>query len=69
MSDEDLSTKNQRWIIRVQFDTRCTIQKLVPHVDEDRPGELFVRQGRQWRLIGRIQSEDKGTGRVTAVDE
>ncbi|ATB34061.1 hypothetical protein MEBOL_007562 [Melittangium boletus DSM 14713] len=55
-------------MIRIQFDTKCHIQKLVPHRYDDQPGELFERQGKAWKLIGIIKPEDKPYGFVTAVD-
>ncbi|MFY0569778.1 hypothetical protein ACN28E_38945 [Archangium lansingense] len=42
--------------------------KLIPYLDEERPGELYERQGRLWKLIGFIKPEDKESGIVTAVD-
>lgn len=69
MSPRDREARNQLWLIRIQFDTRCTIQKLVPHLDEDRPGELFVREGARWRRIGLILQDDKASGRVTALSD
>jgi hypothetical protein len=36
---------------------------------EDRPGELFLRQGQDWKLIGQILPEDKATGTITPVEE
>lgn len=68
MSPKDLKASNQRWLIRIQFDTACHVQKLIPHVGEARPGEVYAREGSRWRLVGLIQAEDKETGRITAVD-
>jgi hypothetical protein len=69
MSEKDRRAKTQRWKIRIQFDTACHIQKLVPNKNSDLPGELYERQEKSWKLIGRILPEDKEKGHVTAVDE
>ena len=69
MSKQDLSLATQRWQIRIQFDTSCHIQKLIPEKYSNLPGELYERQGKHWRLVGRIMPEDKSTGRITAVSE
>ncbi|MBZ4423194.1 hypothetical protein [Myxococcus sp. RHSTA-1-4] len=42
--------------------------KLIPYIGESRPGEVYVREARRWRLIGRILPEDKPFGIVTAVE-
>jgi len=67
MSRRDLEEDSQRWMIRIQFDTTCHVQKLVPHRYDDRPGELFERRGKGWKLIGIIKTEDKPYGFVTAI--
>lgn|SRR5215217_2514988 len=67
MSPEDRQADLQRFLIRVQFDTDCTIMKLVPYVNESRPGEAYVRRGKRWVLIGLIKNEDKRYGRITDV--
>lgn len=41
--------------------------KLVPCVNESRPGEAYVRRGKRWVLIGPIKNEDKRYGRITDV--
>ncbi|WIG94312.1 hypothetical protein [Myxococcus sp. SDU36] len=69
MSEEDRRANTQRYFIRIQFDSRCIIHKLVPHANETRPGELYVREAQRWRLVGRILPEDKATGRITTVTE
>jgi hypothetical protein len=69
MAPVDRQARTQLWLIRIQFDTACRIQKLIPHVAENRPGELYERQGKHWKLIGRILPEDKTSGRVTTVNE
>lgn len=69
MSSKDRSLATQRWQIRIQFDTGCHIQKLIPNKYSNLPGELYERKGKSWRLIGRILPEDKDSGRITAVDE
>lgn len=66
MSRWDMVSARQRWFIRIQFDTKCRVMKLVPYVGESRPGEVYERRGRQWALIGIIKPEDKAAGFVTA---
>jgi len=69
MSPEDRGHDRQLYMFRIQFDTRCRVQKLIPHhlEGDDRPGELYERQGKSWKLVGRILSEDKSTGNVTPI--
>jgi hypothetical protein len=69
MSDKDRRTDTQIYFVRIQFDSRCQLMKLIPHAKDERPGELFVREGKEWRLVGRILPEDKATGTVTSVKE
>ncbi|WP_002639683.1 hypothetical protein [Myxococcus hansupus] len=69
MSEEDRRANTQRYFIRIQFDARCIIHKLVPYANEPRPGELYVRVDKQWRLVGHILPDDKATGRITTVTE
>lgn len=69
MSEEDRQAGRQRWIIRIQFDTTCHIQKLIPQLGSTRPGELYERRGKSWALLGYILPEDKISGRVTSVEE
>lgn len=70
MSPEDRRAKNQRWVIRVQFDAECRVMKLIPHLDDPgRPGEVYVRRGKTWKLIGFIAPADKPFGYITPVDE
>lgn len=69
MSPLDRQSRTQLWLIRIQFDTACHIQKLVPSVSENRPGELYERQGSRWKLIGYIRPEDKASGRITPVED
>ena len=64
----DRRSATQFYSFRIQFDTACTLQKYVPYMNEDRPGELFVRRGKIWKLIGIIKPENKSTGIVTHVD-
>jgi hypothetical protein len=68
MSQQDRRGPNQLWSIRIQFDTKCHVMKLVPYVEDDRPGELYERQNKTWKLIGLIRPEDKATGIVTPVE-
>lgn len=70
LSPKDRLVDNQWWIIRIQFDTACHLQKLVPYSDDaTRAGEVYERQGYHWKLVGRILPEDKATGRVTAIED
>jgi hypothetical protein len=68
MSRPDMLAKNQRFFIRIQFDTSCHIMKLIPYLSEARSGEVYERQGKSWKLIGRINPEDKAAGIVTRVE-
>ncbi|ATB39903.1 hypothetical protein CYFUS_005351 [Cystobacter fuscus] len=67
LSEPDRRGRNQRYRVRIQFDTTCRIQKLVPYVREARPGEVYERQSGSWKLIGYIQPEDKDSGFITSV--
>ena len=69
MSREDKMLATQWYLFRIQFDGECHVQKLVPHVDERRPGELYERQGKRWKLVGYILPEDKELGYVTPAVE
>lgn len=69
MSSGDKMRTTQWYLFRIQFDSGCHVQKLVPHADEDRPGELFERQGKGWKLVGYILPENKEFGYVTPVGE
>ena len=64
-SDGDLSTQKQKWSIRIQFDTTCRVYKYVPHLGEDRPGEVFLRVGKTWRLESIVRTGDKPYGKPT----
>lgn len=68
MSDRDLWSHSQRWLLRIQFDSACRVMKLIPYIGENRPGEVYARQERSWKLIGHILPEDKPFGIVTAVE-
>jgi hypothetical protein len=68
-SPNDRVSATQIYSIRIQFDTACDIQKLVPYLTKDRPGELYERRGKHWKLIGLIKPEDKDRGRITPVDD
>jgi hypothetical protein len=61
-TDRDLSSDRQRWSIRIQFDTTCRIFKYEPHSGEPRPGEVFLRVGKSWRLHSIVRVEDKPLG-------
>jgi hypothetical protein len=65
MSRVDTAERNQLWTIRIQFDTVCHLQKLIPYRYEARPGEVYERLERRWKLIGYIQPEDKASGRIS----
>jgi hypothetical protein len=65
----DLKSATQMYSVRVQFDKSCHIQKLIPYLKEDRPGELYERRGKSWKLIGLIKPQDKASGRITFVDD
>jgi hypothetical protein len=69
MSVHDREISSQVWHIRIQFDTACHIQKLIPYENNDRPGELYERYGKTWKLIAYIKPEDKQTGTLTYIDE
>jgi proteasome lid subunit RPN8/RPN11 len=69
MSSDDLRAALQLFSIRVQVDTACNMMKLIPYLNESRPGEAYIRRGKKWVLVGYIQNEDKRTGRITAVDD
>lgn len=68
MSEVDRQAENQRWLIRIQFDTDCHVMKLVPNIGSARPGEVYLRQGKTWKLIGIIKPENKQLGIVTAPE-
>lgn len=68
-SMEDRRSDTQWYSIRIQFDTQCIIHKLVPHADDDMPGEVYVREARHWKRVGSILPQDKPSGRITAMDE
>jgi hypothetical protein len=68
-SPQDKKSATQLYSLRIQFDTACNIQKLVPYLTENRPGELYERRGKHWKLIGLIKPEDKARGFITSVDD
>jgi hypothetical protein len=61
----DLRTKNQRWSIRIQFDSTCHIYKYVSHTGEDRSGEVFRRVGKSWQPWSVVRVADKPIGTTT----
>jgi hypothetical protein len=67
LSEMDRQRRRQYWQFRIQFDSRCTIQKLVPNLGNSLPGEVYERRGKSWVLIGVIQPENKPYGYVTPV--
>ena len=70
MAPADRIAATQLWSIRIQFDRACTSMKLIPYIGSDtRPGEVYVRREKAWRLVGIIRPEDKRYGLVTAVND
>ena len=69
LSQEDREARRQRYSIRIQFDSVCHVMKLIPYLEENRPGEVYERRGRSWTLIGLIKPEDKDRGVMTPVDD
>jgi hypothetical protein len=69
LSGKDRLALRQLWQYRVQFDARCAIHKLVPNLDNPRPGEVYERRGKAWVLTGIIKPEDKPYGKVTPTSE
>jgi hypothetical protein len=62
MSPGDRIAATQIWSIRIQFDRACTVMKLIPHIDNaERPGEVYVRKEKNWKLVGIIRPQDKST--------
>lgn len=68
-SPADMRSATQLYSIRIQFDAACKLQKLIPFLNEERPGELYERRGSQWKLIGHIKPENKATGVISLVDD
>jgi len=60
----DTATRYQRYSIRIQFDTTCHVLKLVLHVNEPVPGEIFERVGKTWQLLRAIPVWDKESGKI-----
>ncbi len=48
---------------------RGTVMKLIPYINEDRPGEVYRREEKRWKRIGIIKPEDKADGFMTPVEE
>jgi hypothetical protein len=69
LSPIDALAKTQLWTIRIQFDSVCHTQKLIPYKNENRPGEVYERQGKTWKLIGLIKPEDKEYGIITPIHD
>ena len=70
LSQQDKMAANQLYFLKVQFDSACHIQKIVPHLDaRDKPGEVYSRRGKRWVLIGIIKPNNKAAGVVTPVSE
>jgi len=55
----------QKWSIRIEFDTHCRVYKYVLHLNEARPGEVFLRVGKTWRLQSIVRLDDKRDGKST----
>jgi hypothetical protein len=68
LSQDDRRRSLQVYSVRIQLDTSCRLMKLVPYVHEDRAGEVYLRKGRAWELVGYIKAENKEAGIVTAVE-
>ncbi|ADO68846.1 hypothetical protein [Stigmatella aurantiaca] len=68
-SRRDRVAATQIYSIRIQFDKACHLQKLIPYMNEARPGELYERRGKSWKLIGLIRPENKANGAITRVDD
>ena len=68
-SPRDRVSATQLYSLRIQFDTTCKLQKLIPYLTEERPGELYERRGKHWILIGFIKPGDKATGFITLVND
>lgn len=60
----DTSSRNQRYSIRIQFDTSCHVLKFVPHLHEPVPAEVFQRTGRAWQLLRVVPVYDKAKGKI-----
>lgn len=69
LSEDDLLEKNQLWFIRIQFDTTCHIMKFVPYAGEERPGEVYERTGKNWKLVAIIKPENKAAGIMSPPGE
>jgi len=67
LSEKDQRSDRQYLQFRVQFDTRCNIQKLVPNLGSSLPGEVYERHDKSWVLIGIIKPEDKPYGYLTPI--
>ncbi|MBU8897911.1 hypothetical protein DRW03_28580 [Corallococcus sp. H22C18031201] len=65
MSLQDRWQSHQRYSFRIQMDPTCTVQMYIPHIGESRPGEVYVRQGHRWQLIGQVK--DKMNGVILSV--
>jgi hypothetical protein len=70
LSQQDKMAANQLYFLKVQFDSACHVQKIVPHLDnKDKPGEVYSRRSKRWVLIGIIKPNNKAAGVVTPVNE
>ena len=69
ISREDLRADTQVWAMRIQFDPACRVLKYVPQADPAHRGEVYERQGKDWRLIGIVKPEDKPYGIMTRIGD
>lgn len=64
LSANDAALRSQRWSIRIQFDTRCHVYKLLPNAGKPLPGEVYERVGKQWRPVSIVRVSDKPVGLI-----
>jgi len=70
LSETDRRAANQMWFVKIQLDSACHIQKLVPHLDDaSKPGEVYSRREGRWVRIGIIKLADKPFGFITPVGD
>ncbi|RKH78454.1 hypothetical protein D7Y21_35695 [Corallococcus sp. AB045] len=67
LSIQDRWKSRQRYSFRVQMDATCSVQMYIPYLEQERPGEVYMREGRRWVLIGRVM--DKVNGIIQPVPE
>lgn len=59
----------RKWPIRIEFDTNCCVYKYVPRTSEARPGEIFLRVGKVWRLQSIVRLDEKCDGKSAPLLE